>query len=720
VKLWKTLVLLLAFVVLGVYAYKTKDDTPIDKQADRSVVQLCGFKTADDVAEITVTSADGTFTLTRAANPKAGPKDNPKPGESKYIWSITAPFKSDTDAVAVDSYVKALLTAKATEAYSAKQIAQVSDKDAGLDQPKASVTLKGVNGRTGTLLFGAKTPKEDAYYSRVKGGNGLLIFAQYYVDDNTALKKLSDIRDKTLLKMAAGDVKSLTLTFPKDTIKLTKDKDSWTMETGGKTLPADTNTVENMIATLATQKIDKFVDQPSKDLKTYGLDAPPVQVSVNLGDKGELGLLLGSQTSEPGKTSPTQPNQQPPRMDEKVYVQRKGETDVMQAPKSLYDALLKTPDDLRDKVVLAVNVPNISKLSYTIGDKRIVLERAPVAGSKDVTPIWQLREPAQMSADSKKTEHILNEIKGLQVVSGGFIDAPAGLDQYGLDKPRAVIELTDGKDALPKLLIGKSADDGSGTYVKRDNAAVVMKVPAATRFLTLLEVNPNRLRDLSILKLDRAKVQSIVLKGKDRDSVTLTAKGAGDWQVMSTPVKPPEADKAKKDQDKDKAAAAKAKDDEAKEPKKADAGKVAGLLTDLEDVRGDEWMADKADDLATYGLKDPEATVVVTTSDGKSFTLLVGKDPKAGSTSAYLKLDGKDPIYRNDDGTLLMRFQRSAAEFEPMPQQPMGGPMGMMGGGSPGGGPEGEPPGGPGGDEGPPPGGPGGGPGGDEPPPPPN
>src|ERR1035438_9221498 len=187
----------------------------------------------------------------------------------------------------------------------------------------------------------------------------------------------------------------------------------------------------------------------------------------------------------------------------------------MQAPKSLIDALMKTPDGLRDKVVLAVNVPNITKLVYTVADKHVVLEKATTPGSKDPTLSWQLREPAAMAADSKKIDHVLNELKGLQVVEKGFIDEPGSLAQYGLDAPRVTIELTDGKDALPKLLIGKSADDGSGTYVKRDNAPLVMKVPAASRFITLLEINPNRLRDLSVMKIDRTKVKSIELKGKD-------------------------------------------------------------------------------------------------------------------------------------------------------------------------------------------------------------
>jgi hypothetical protein len=675
VKLWKTLLLVVAAGLLVWYAVANKDEEPIDREAGRSVVQLCGFKSADDITEIAVTAADGAFTVERTLKPGVKPNAKPKKGESKYLWKITAPFQSDADPVTVDAWVRTLLSAKATQSYTKEQTKDISDSDTGLDQPKTQLVLKGVNGRSGTLLLGGKTPKDDAYYGRVKDKTALLIFAQYYVDENLAAKKLNDLRDKTLLKMAANEVQGLTLTFPDETIKLTKDKDKWQMETGGKTLPADASTIEEMVATLASTKIDKFVETAPKDLTTYGLDKPRITVTVDMGaNGGEVGLLLGSATADTPK--PTSPNQRPQPSDEKVYLQRKGETEVMQASNSLYTALLQTPDDLRDKLVLAVNVPNTTKIAYTLKDQQVLLEKAATPGSKDLTPVWQLRQPAAMPADSKKVERILNELKSLLVTKQGFLDQPGDLAQYGLAKPQATIDLSEGDTALPQLALGKAADDNSGVFVKRADSKIVMKVAAGSRLLSVLEVAPNRLRDLSVLKLDRTKVNAITIKGKDREGVLLNAKGATEWQVKSDK---PKAAKSK-DKDKDKSTDESADDNE---PKKADQGKIAGLLTALEDLRGDEWVADKADDLATYGLKEPDTTVIVTMADGAKHTLLLGRDPQPSSMVVFFKLDGKDPIYRSDDGMVLTPFQCSARDFAPVPQPQPGMPMGMGGMGGP-------------------------------------
>ena len=669
--LWKTLGLLLVFGLLLGYSLKYERGESPDWEADRKVVQLLGFKAEKDIKEIAVKAADGSFTLELApkksdppADPKAKAKEEPKP-----IWHLTAPIKGEADASSTEAFVKTLLSAKATHCYGGEEAKGVSDSDTGLSKPAATLTLKGANGRTAVLNFGLKTPKGDGYFAQVKDSKNLLVFAQFYVDDNVAAKKLNDLRDKTLLAFSSADVKSLTLKYPTQTLKLTKNGANWELESGAQKLAADSATVDGIVSAVSSARIDKFVESQPKSLVEFGLDKPRIEVTLGLA-KGEVGVLVGASKAEPSATPPSNPNQ-PPQNTEKLYLQRKGETEVLQVAASLYDSLLKTPKDLRDKVVLAVNTANATKLTYTVDGKQVAFEKAATPGAKDTTPVWQLKQPLALPADASKVQGILSNLRSLQAAD--FVDTPGDLAQYGLDKPQARVEVTQGATKLPVLLIGKPAGDGANVYAKRDNAPGVVKVGAT--ILKDLETRPNRLRDLLVLKLDRAKVKEIALRAKGRDLIVLTATGASEWKWRTESSAPPAKDAKAED---------KAKAKEAAKAKKADAGKVSTVLTALEEIRADEWIADKVPDLGVHGLKpeDVEVIATVTMADGTKHTVYVGRDPKSGSLAAFIKLKGRDTVYKSDHGMLLTTLNTS--DFEPMPEQP---PMDPMMGMPPGGGP---------------------------------
>lgn len=659
-----TLTLLAVLALLGWYVAKFEKGEAPDKTADRSVVQLAGFKQDADVQEITITRQSDTITLQRVpkaaakADAKADDKKDAKDPAGEDNWKILSPLKGDADTVAANAFVKTVLTAKAVSSYGKDAAKDMTDEDTGLGKPRVTLVLKDAKGKTGTVTFGDSTLNKDNCFAKVQGKDVLLLFSQMYVDENLIKKQIGDLRDKTLLALAANEAKSIDLIYPAGSMKLAKnDKGTWELTAGTKKYPADGNAVDNLLASLASTKIDKFVDPAPKSPASYGLDKPRISVLVSTGAKGEFGLTLGSSITEaPAQPNQMNPNQPPPQPEEKVYVQRKGDAEVVQVPGSLYAALLKTPQDLRDKTILAVNPINASRLSYTVGASTVELEKtAPV---KDKPGAWQLKKPQALAADNKKVEKLLNDLRGLQAT--GFVDEPGPLAQYGLDKPVCTIAVEEGVTKLPLLSIGKAASDGSGTYFKRADSPVIFKANGS--LVRGLETKVERLRDLQVLKLDRTEIKSIVMKAKDRETVTLTCSGASDWTYRSEP------QPAKDAKEKPKPA----------EDKKADFGRISGLLTDLEDVRGDEWVTDKAPDLAKYGLKEPDCTVVITLNNGTKQTLLVGRDADTKSMAAYAKVDGKDVVVKNDDGSFLMRFARSGMEFEPVPEQPMGGmPMGM-------------------------------------------
>lgn len=685
--LWKTLGLLAVFGLLLAWSLvKERGDAP-DENADRQIVQLLGFKEAKEIKEISVTSPEGSFSLERAPKPaKKAKKDkaDKSPAEpASDGWKITNPLKGEADKAGAETYVKTLLTAKAVNFYKEEQAKNVSATDTGLDKPLTTLTVKNEGGRQATLNVGKKTPDNNGYYAQVAGHKSLFIFATFMVDENIAFKKLNDLRDKQLVALAANDVQGLTLKYPDKQLRLTRDKSVWTLEADGKKFAADTNTVDNLISSVSTARVDKFLEAKPTNLTTYGLDKPRIELTVDLGaGKAPVGLVLGSTHGEAAKPNPMNP-QQPPKNDQKVYVQRKGETEVVDVADSLYKALLKTPEELRDKVVLAFDSTKATKLEYTVEGKDVVLEKAPAKGAKDNTPVWQLRKPADTLADSRKADAMVSNLKSLQALQ--FVDEPAALSTYGLDQPAGKFTVTE-RDGKPvTLLVGAETSDKGGRWAVREGGKVVMKVRAG--FLKDMETSANRLRDLMVAKLDRTKITEIAIRRKGQDLVVLHKKSDTDWTVQTQGEKPKD-DKSKKSDADDKN-----KPKDYTKPQKADAGKVGIVLSALEEVRADEWMTDdKAADLGKYGLKAEDADIIatVTTSDGKKTTLYVCHDPK-GSLAAFVKLKDATTIFKSDHGMLLSDLAKSAQEFEPSPEPPPGMPMGMPGGGM-GGPPPGEEP----------------------------
>lgn len=627
--LWKTLGLLVVFVGLLVWCLKFEQGDKPDHESDKTLVELLGFKRAEDIVEVTVGSGAGSFTLRKEKREGEGE------GEAKDGWDIVAPLQGRGDDASIEAYVKTLLTTKVQHRYSAEQAKSLTDSDIGLAQPRATLTLKDAAGREATMLFGEAAGNETGYYARPKDGEGLLIFSYYFVNSNLVEKKLGDLRDKTLLRFLTADVEKLTLKYPARTIEVRKKDGSWIVMADGRELAADSGAIESLLSNLSGARIDEFVDA-SGDLGAYGLAQPRIEVTLALGAKGEQGLLLGA--TRPGEPEPAADpyNQQPPA--EKLYVQRRGDDEVLLVAGTLYDQLLKTVDDLRDKVVLDLNTQDVTKLAYSLDGATVELVKQPGKGDDPAT--WQLVKPTALKADKQVVEELLSNIDLLRAT--GFVDEASSLAAYGLDEPRGRIEISEGDKKLPVLLIGSAAENGADLFVKREDRPTIYKVRAS--FTGDLETKPERLRDLVVLALDRTLFKKISLRQANGDLLVLEATGANEWKLTK-----PEA-------------------------KEVDSGRVSVIVTTLAEVHADEWVTDRTDEATrkTCGLDNPDVIATVELSNGKKETLYVAADP-GGSLSAFLKRKGRNDIFKSDHGLILSDLRKSPQDLEPLPEEPMGG-----------------------------------------------
>ena len=236
---------------------------------------------------------------------------------------------------------------------------------------------------------------------------------------------------------------------------------------------------------------------------------------------------------------------------------------------------------------------------------------------------WQVTQPSAVPADEAEISGITSNLASVEV-QRVVDDQPTDLKQYGLDPAR--IEVTfkfAGKDQ--KLLIGQKTPTGADIYAK------VPDKPRVFLVSSYLESTFNKssfdLRDKTILKIDREKVDRMEIETPDR-TLKVVKQGA-DWRVAS----PVDA--------------------------RADFGAVEGIIGRLNTTPMKSVAAADAPDLKEYGLDKPAATVRVTSGSAQA-GLAIGKS--AGEGVVYAK-DLSRPMVFTIESALLDELKKPADDF---------------------------------------------------------
>jgi hypothetical protein len=399
-------------------------------------------------------------------------------------------------------------------------------------------------------------------------------------------------------KVTAKDVESLVIarSAPKaEKITFDHDKDSgrWGMTEplALKDYRVDRNAVDRLVDEVIDARREPNADV-SSDLKQWGLDSPPVVITLkkdnkewklNLGNKVET---KGGQTSVVYVTSSDRPKE--------VLAVRLGSL----------DSAFKGVNDFRDKAMLADNPAEIQSVTLQDG------KHEPVILQQKAPNRWKIAQPAYGDADyegeaaglaaggksSPGVRGLLDILSQLKVASDNDFVSEEGrnLEQYGLQegiKPgRLRIEVTRSlgtfgadKDKTVKqvLVIGNKVDDkGSKVYAMLEDEKYVVKIDANFKPLEEVLDNPGSLRDRDLVHVEEFRTDVVAVKN-----------GSGSFEMM----KPPDAFGWKLYRD--------------SQAQNADEMAVRGLLDALTARRQIKEFADPKADDKSLGLDQPAAVV---------------------------------------------------------------------------------------------------------------
>lgn len=291
----------------------------------------------------------------------------------------------------------------------------------------------------------------------------------------------------------------------------------------------------------------------------------------------------------------------------------------------IYFVTWKQPQDAgskQEKVFASVQSDQIEEL-------KVKAESGDVTTLNKTSGAWTVVAPMATPASETEASSLASALSALEIERVVDED-PADVKDYGLETPRIEIDFkANGGKASGRLLVGAKTPTGASMYARRNDEKRVFLVAEFQN--SSLNKSTFDLRDKSVIKIDREKVDGVEVAVGAAGQPLQFAKAGGEWKL----VKPLEA--------------------------RADSGLVEALVGSLQTAQMKSVAADNATpaDLRKYGLDRPEVTVTAHLGSARAALALGGK---AGPDTVYAR-DTSKPVVVTVDSTLADTARKSADDY---------------------------------------------------------
>jgi hypothetical protein len=393
-----------------------------------------------------------------------------------------------------------------------------------------------------------------------------------------------------------ADVTALELKRPDGTVAIKRDGEAWQL-TAPVAARGNKGTVDEVITTILTARIDREIDPKPTSLADFGLEKPAAQVALTLKDGKQVGIDLGAK-------SPT---------GVWVYAREHGKPAVFVLSDSVLRDATRPVVDFRDRTILAFERRDVSGVDIVTDADTIVVE--PVADNK-----WRITRPVTLPADTPEMNDLLEKLATAKVKE--FVaEAPASRQAYGLERP-VRISVHTGKDkdrATRTLLVGRTDAEKKGLYAMREGEASVLLLPEEIG--KLVPRNVAAIRNKQLVDFERDRVARVEVESP-KGAVTLV-KDKDRWTIAAPEALP------------------------------ADQVEAGALLARLREVRAQAFLSDDASAIPRL-LGKPTVKVTLTEQGGTPTTVLLAPSPerRGGQPSAYAAIAEKGPVMLVEAKTL--------------------------------------------------------------------
>jgi hypothetical protein len=349
-------------------------------------------------------------------------------------WQITAPKPLGADQTTVSSMLSTLSSLNSDRLVEerASNLSQYGLADPALE---ADVIVKD---KTQKLLFGDKTPSENAVYAKLVDDPRVFTIATY--EKNNIDKSVNDLRDKRLITANQDKVSKVELLAKKQFIEFGRNKDEWQI-VKPKPQRADGTQVQDLLHSLTEAKMELSASDDSKKIAASFASATPVAMAKVTDESGTQELQV--------------------RKNKDDYYAKSSVVDgVYKVSSSVGQAMDKGLEDFRNKKLFDFGFSDPNKIEIHDGTKSYFLTR----GGED----WW--NGGGKKLDMSTAQSLIDQIRDLSATK--FVDS--GFMQPSID---LTVTSNDGK-RVEKVAISKSGDnylakrEGEPTLYEIDSKAI--------------------------------------------------------------------------------------------------------------------------------------------------------------------------------------------------------------------------------------------------------
>lgn len=331
---------------------------------------------------------------------------------------------------------------------------------------------------------------------------GLVFLDQYRTERRDRLRT----RAERLLPFEREAIGRIRIKRLRDSVELVREGGTWKLAAPIKT-EADPQSVNELLFTLDRQQ--RIGAQPATEdqLRSFGLEQPPLRVEVASDDGPSLRFHVGEDSPVFGE----------------AYAALDGHPEYFTVSADLKRNLSRSLETLRDRSLVAFNVNAATAVTLILqGDTTIRAVREDAD--------WRLVEPIEAPADANVVNGILQATYVTKAQD--FIDTDTlDLKKYGLDVPTVVAYFEGEAGPDPQrstLTIGRVRDvEGRSYYAKRQDRSSVFAVPEGLVFALIPEVAELRVKDVFTLAREDIRTFELEFAG---DTIRLRLDEEGRWK----------------------------------------------------------------------------------------------------------------------------------------------------------------------------------------------
>lgn len=474
-----TLILLgLNLIAFALIAYLNKNDDPFDKSAGSLSAQIGREIIEADQIELRGSGVDQPRTLKREGSD----------------WQMTEPMQWKANYFAINRILNQLQFIEQEAAFSVEEMMGTGQTmaDYGLEEPLIELTIS-EGDESLRISIGTLTDIGNNVYLLGPDRKRIYVVGREVIDG--LLVDLSDLRNREIFEIPVFEVTELSVQInstPESNnadlkVRLANTTGNWRFEAPLST-EADPALVSNTINTLASLKVDRFMEAETGDPEQLGLESPFMRVTLH-GNKRRQTLLIGNRVRSDSNNGTA-----------RFYARLEDNPIPFTVDASPFENLMEAQESLRERNFMSFEQEELNAIYITENSREIRIQKIET-GDWQVLESSENREIKPKRADPQVMDSLIEDLQQMRA-KAFVVDAPNNVDleRLGFNTPRRVIKLQFDSGEPITLELAHPEDENEKLYAKASTKGSVYEVERRPT-LQLFPLNALHYRNRQLDKL---------------------------------------------------------------------------------------------------------------------------------------------------------------------------------------------------------------------------